>query len=96
MKVDNKGKFNKLTTIIHEIVHMGIENTIVKRYNLSHSEKEYVVDMICSEYLKLPKYKIQERYISDKLSSILTYDNILKDLPTTIKKMNLKHNTKNN
>jgi hypothetical protein len=82
LKVNNKGKFNKSTTIIHEIVHMGIENTIVKKYNLSHSEKEHVVDMICSEYLKLHKYKIQKGYISNNLSSILTYDNI----PTIIKK----------
>ena len=31
-------------TIIHEMVHIGIENIIVKKYNLTHKEKEHARD----------------------------------------------------
>jgi hypothetical protein len=34
-------------TILHEIVHIGIEETIVNKYRLSHWEKERLVDLIC-------------------------------------------------
>jgi hypothetical protein len=54
---------NVATTIIHEIVHIGIEENIVHKYKLTHNEKERLVDLICSNYLKefLPNYKLQER-----------------------------------
>ncbi len=53
---------NPANTIIHEIVHLGIEHSIVMKHNLSHPYKERVVDKIV--YLMfsdvLPNYKIQE------------------------------------
>ena len=39
-------------TIIHEIVHIGIEEPIVRKYNLDQWQKERVVDLICKLYLK--------------------------------------------
>ncbi|MFC4634469.1 hypothetical protein ACFO3O_11160 [Dokdonia ponticola] len=48
-------------TIIHEITHMGMEYSIVGKYNLSHGLKERIVDTFV--YLmfkeKLPEYNIQ-------------------------------------
>ena len=62
IKVERKAR-----TIVHEIVHIGIEENIVKKYKLGHWQKERVVDLICSLYLKdlLPNYKpshLNEKY----------------------------------
>ncbi len=81
---------NPANTIVHEIVHMGIERSLVEKYNLSHQEKERVVDkfvyLMFSELL--PNYRIQsfgdakiDEYITGKedlivLDSVLSqYDN---------------------
>lgn len=37
---------NPANTIIHEIVHLGIETSIVQKHKLSHSLKERIVDKI--------------------------------------------------
>lgn len=60
-----EGKFSFLgasPTVIHEIVHIGVEENIVQKYKLTHWEKEYVVDSICALYLKdlLPNYRYQK------------------------------------
>ncbi|HCT29497.1 MAG TPA: hypothetical protein DIW31_01910 [Bacteroidales bacterium] len=39
-----KGYNSPANTIIHEIVHIGIESSIIKKYNLSHTQKERIVD----------------------------------------------------
>lgn len=48
-------------TIIHEIIHIGIEESIVQKYNLPHGLKERIVDRIT--YLlfskQLTAYKLQ-------------------------------------
>jgi hypothetical protein len=48
-------------TVVHEIVHMGIEEAIVRRFGLPHEVKERLVDRICLSYLAdvLPGYKAQ-------------------------------------
>jgi len=38
-----------LERIIHEAVHIGVEHEVLKK-KLSHSEKEELVEMICSEF----------------------------------------------
>ena len=52
---------NPANTITHEIVHMGIEQPIVQKYQLPHALKERVVDRF--EYVligeQLPNYKMQ-------------------------------------
>jgi len=47
-------------TSIHEIVHIGIEESIVKKFDLTHFEKERIVDLICLLYLKIPGYVMQK------------------------------------
>ena len=53
---------NPANTIIHEITHMGMEHSIIRKYNLAHGLKERIVDTFV--YLmfkeKLPEYKIQD------------------------------------
>lgn len=53
---------NPANTIIHEVVHIGIEESIISKYNVPHSLKERIVDTFVSlnfgQYL--PDYKIQD------------------------------------
>ena len=48
-------------TIIHEIVHLGVETSLVQRYQLSHPMKERLVDTIVYLLFNdlLPQYKVQ-------------------------------------
>lgn len=56
-----KGNSNPTYTIIHEIVHIGIEEAIVTRYKLSHTQKERLVDIITKTLFAdlLPNYQLQ-------------------------------------
>ncbi|MBO0322414.1 hypothetical protein J0X14_08905 [Muricauda sp. CAU 1633] len=78
---------NPTYTIIHEITHMGMEYSIVGKYNLSHGLKERIVDIFV--YLmfqeKLPEYKIQtmgdaniDKYLNKK-EDIESLDKIISD-----------------
>lgn len=72
-------------TIIHETVHMGIEENIVQKYKLAHWEKERLVDLICSLYLKeiVPDYCIQKSG-DKKIDPFITLDAIVHNLPAAI------------
>ena len=52
---------NPANTIIHEIVHMGMEYSIVQKYKLSHGNKERIVDTFVYLMFKdqLSDYSIQ-------------------------------------
>ena len=45
-------------TIFHEAIHIGIEENIVRKYNLSQQQKEALVDAMCGKYL--PNYMRQK------------------------------------
>lgn len=53
---------NPANTIIHEVVHIGIEEAIISKYEVPHSLKERIVDIFVSlnfgQYL--PEYRIQD------------------------------------
>lgn len=53
---------NPANTLIHEIVHMGIEESIIQRYQVSHPMKERIVDQLVLLHFKnlLPKYRLQD------------------------------------
>lgn len=64
-------------TLIHEIVHIGIENSIIQSFQVHHTLKERIVDQIVSlRFGELfPEYQIQEMgenridsYLEDKHS----------------------------
>ena len=66
---------NPIYTIIHEISHMGMEYSIVRKHNLSHGLKERLVDTFVFLMFKekLPEYEIQnmgdkniDEYLSEK------------------------------
>lgn len=49
------------TVLLHELVHLGIEASLVQEYNLSHRDKEYLVDAIIYFHFRqiLPDYQFQ-------------------------------------
>lgn len=52
---------NAAHTLIHEIVHIGIEKSIILKYEVPHPLKERIVDTFVSLHFQehLPDYKIQ-------------------------------------
>ncbi len=58
---DFKQYDNPANTIIHEVVHIGIEASIVQRYQVPHGLKERIVDTFVYHNFKdrLPSYRIQ-------------------------------------
>ncbi|OEK04872.1 hypothetical protein [Roseivirga misakiensis] len=65
---------NPANTIIHEITHMGMEYSLVRKYNLPHGLKERLVDTLVYLMFKedLPDYRIQQMgdpKINDDLKS---------------------------
>ncbi|MEM6265637.1 MAG: hypothetical protein AAGI38_24255 [Bacteroidota bacterium] len=57
-----KGYKNPTNIIIHEIVHIGIEASIINRYQVPHTLKERIVDkfVILNFRQHLPTYQIQD------------------------------------
>jgi len=57
-----KGYDNPANIVIHEIVHIGIEESIITKYNVPHAFKERIVDSYVSMNYGpyLPNYRIQE------------------------------------
>lgn len=79
-------KFHPEETVIHEIIHIGIEENIVSHFSLDHWEKEAVVDLICILNFKdiLPNYQVQSqgnKKINDYITSIS-----INQLPKAVKK----------
>ena len=86
---NKKGGFmnykNPANTIIHEITHIGMEYSIVRKYNVSHGLKERIVDTFV--YLmfkeKLPEYKIQNMG-DNKIDNYLNKKEDIDYLNTTV------------
>ncbi|WP_420601846.1 hypothetical protein [Flagellimonas sp.] len=53
---------NPANTIIHEIVHMGVEESIIQKYKVPHPLKERIVDsfVFLNFSAILPEYRIQD------------------------------------
>jgi len=84
-KIESSGEWVRLV-VIHELVHIGVEENIVKYYKLKQWEKERLVDFICSIYFKdlLPNYPMQSK--GDKrLDEFINIDTI-QMLPQAIEK----------
>jgi hypothetical protein len=81
------GKFkraNGVEVIVHEMVHIGIEEVIVERFGLEHWEKEGLVDRMCAIGLRtaLPGYVVQAKGM-EKFDQFVT-EGALDDLPAAI------------
>ncbi|WP_298895585.1 hypothetical protein [uncultured Psychroserpens sp.] len=79
---------NPANTIIHEITHIGIEESIIAKYNVPHSIKERIVDTFILLNFKayLPNYRVQDmgEYITDNYlktkADLKNLDNIVKHI----------------
>lgn len=92
MKTNKSGEFGRVPyhTIIHEIIHIGIEEPIVKKLELTHVEKEGLVDSICANYFDdiLIDYRVQNLG-EKKVFALIDKDNIM-ELPEIIRKYKKK------
>ena len=82
---------NPANTIIHEVVHIGIEEAIITKYNVPHALKERIVDTFVSLNFgqDLPDYRIQD--MGDKRTDqYLTSISSLKDLDKIIEQLTNK------
>ena len=85
---NEKGEFRKkciAENILHEIVHIGVEESVIKQYKLTHWEKERLVDLICHHCLSeiLPEYWMQPK--GDKrIDDFVNEHTIIYDLPSAI------------
>ncbi len=90
-----KGYNNPANTIIHEVIHIGIEQCIVQEYHLSHQLKERVVDLfvqICFSD-KLTDYRLQS-FGDKRIDSYIQNKDDLKNLPAIIKGFMRDHQIK--
>jgi hypothetical protein len=90
-----EGKFyrrdNPTDTIIHEMVHIGIEECVVQAYSLEHWVKERIVDRFCHDHflMLVPDFKMQpleDNSVDQYLNGEGAWDN----LPTRIKELKSK------
>jgi hypothetical protein len=89
IKTNREGVFKRSVpahTILHEIVHIGIENPIVRRFRLNHTEKERVVDKICKIGLRdvLRDYAVSPR--GDANVDPYVNEETVQNLPSAIEK----------
>ena len=90
MLVDKDGTFKRSHpehTVIHEFVHMGIQESIVDFYKLTHWEKEGLVDLFVKILFEdyFPKYKLQAIQDNRTDKYVIDTDSIER-LPDTISK----------
>lgn len=88
MLTDINGNFKESSpenTVIHEIVHIGIETSLVKKYMLTHNEKESLVDLIVQHYLgsEISTYKVQ-KLDHINLNTFITSSAHIKNLPNIL------------
>jgi len=79
---------NPANTVIHEIVHIGIEHSIIRKYNVTHPLKERIADnFVHLNYGEsLPNYKVQQMG-DERLDAYIKDKDDFKDLETVIEKI---------
>lgn len=88
MYTTRAGQFKRyndpINTLIHEVIHMGIEESIIQKYQVPHVMKEGIVDRFVwlNFHQELPDYRIQNMGETQ-------LDNYLKELKDLIKLENI-------
>lgn len=89
MMTTRDGKFKKsypAHTPAHEMIHIGIEENIVKRFRLTHEEKERLVDLIIlNKFCNLLQEYRSQQIGNSKIDQYIT-NQTLDDLPSAIKR----------
>jgi hypothetical protein len=83
---------NPANTIIHEVVHIGTEASIINKYNVPHPLKERIIDHLVminfSSYL--PEYQLQG-FGDARIDPYLQNKKDVKQLEMIVKKFQQKH-----
>ena len=89
---DSFAELDPVGTVLHEIVHIGIEESIIQKYALNHWEKERLVDLICQQYLQnfLPNYQLQKNG-NKMLDDYFNISDFTISLPNIIERYLMKH-----
>lgn len=67
LRTNKEGLFRRgidpSATIVHEIIHIGMERNIIRKYNISHNMKERIVDKFLKFHFNniFPEYELKER-----------------------------------
>ena len=84
MSNDNRKDYGIYLLLMHEFVHILIEEQIIGKYNVPHDLKERIVDIIGLELFNKP---IQQMYENSFANSYITPNAIKTDLVGAVKKM---------
>lgn len=87
VKPNGQFNYNPIHTILHEMVHIGIEK-FIEHFKLNHTEKERVVDLYCSKLLSLHSYKMQHNKVQN-IDKFLESNNF--NLPRTLQEYIKEH-----
>ncbi|HAG53537.1 MAG TPA: hypothetical protein DCL21_07105 [Alphaproteobacteria bacterium] len=70
---------------IHELVHVCIQEDIIRKYDIPQDIKEQIVDVICVDYLKTQKHK--QSFNTPGFSDFITAETVVEDLPSAVKQL---------
>jgi len=93
MLVPKDGQFSgdrrPIHTILHETVHIGIENRIIQRYGLVQSDKERLVDQFTKKYFSavIPDYPMQNMAAAAAIDKMFENADVLDRLPQRVEEM---------
>lgn len=78
---------NPAEIVVHEIIHIGIEDVIIKRYNIPHEVKERIVDKFISYHFKelFPDYIMWNKG-DTRIDKYIEHDDSWDRLPYYIEK----------
>lgn len=85
-----KNYVDPANTIIHEVIHIGIENAIVSAFNIPHPTKERIVDhfVLLNFKDRLPDYRMQNMG-NTEIDSLLKEKKDLKQLAELLKELEI-------
>ena len=84
MSNDNRKDYGIYLLLMHEFVHILIEEQIIGKYNVPHDLKERIVDIIGQELFKKP---VQPMFENSFANAYITPAVIRTDLDSAVKKM---------
>lgn len=81
-----------IRVVLHEAMHIGIEESIIRKYKLTHLEKERVVDLMCKNIYAeiMPNYYMWPE-ADKRLDQYITGINDILNLPENIEKYILQN-----
>ena len=80
------GPAGPLGVILHEAVHIGIENNIIRKNNIPQWTKERIVDLFMVHQFgnTLPNYRVQSTPPERPIDTIFDYPDVLENLPQRV------------